>query len=83
MKGTQKISDVDKIKSFIALKVENLKQQIAEYETPIMQELVKASPHMQLDILIKKAELRANEENLMAIETFCPSPGTTKEKKKK
>lgn len=68
----EKSTDVKKIKEFLTKKIENLRKKVSEFEGPITTELIRTSTHMQLDYLSLKAELKANEENLLAIETFCP-----------
>jgi hypothetical protein len=76
---------VKKIIDYLQAKISNLKEKLKQYDTPIMQEMAKNSPHLQMDYIRLTTELQANEENLLAIQNFYTEPEnkpTVKEKSK-
>jgi len=81
----QKDTQVKKIIEYLQAKIDNLKEKLKAYESPIMQDMAKNSPHLQMDYIRLSTELQANEENLLAIESFYiePKPATTEKKKVK
>lgn len=68
-----KNQEVEHIKNFLAAKVEGLRSKIGGYDNPIMHEMLKHSPHLQLDFIRMKGELTAYEDALLAINNFMPS----------
>lgn len=76
---------VKTIIEFIQGKIDNLKEKLSAYDTPIMQDLAKTSQHIQYDYIRLKTELQANEENLLLIKKFMPEtpPAISKPDKNK
>lgn len=76
----QNEKQVERIIEYLNGKIHNLKQRLTAYENPIMQEMAKNSPHLQMDYIRLSAELNANEDNLLAIQKFSQndvSPAAT------
>ena len=65
---------VKQIIEYIEAKIANLKERLKQYETPMMQDMAKTSPYLQMDYIHITAELRANEDNLLAIQKFNTVP---------
>lgn len=75
-------SDVKKIIEYLEGKIESLKQKLKTYESPIMQDMARNSPHLQMDYVRLTAELQANEDNLLAIRTFTATTESAPAKEK-
>lgn len=71
---------VKRIIRYIQAKIANLQKKKAEYDSPIIQEQARNSPHYQAEYNRICIELQVNEDNLLAIETF--SEGTEKKTEK-
>lgn len=68
-----KNQEVEKIRKFLASKVEGLKASLKAYESPLMQEMLIKTPNLQLDFIRMKGELTAYEDALLAIDNFIPT----------
>ena len=79
----QNNNDVKKIIQYLQGKIDNLKRKKAEYDSPMMQDMVKNSPHYQVEYSRLCIELQVNEDNLLAIKTFTAEPTTATAKKPK
>lgn len=73
-------TEVEKIIEYLAAKIAILKERLKAYESPMMQDMAKSSPHLQMDYIRLSAELNANEDNLLAIQKFSTSPRPEKPK---
>lgn len=71
----QNQNQVKKIIEYLQGKISNLKEKLKQYDSPIMQEMCKSSPHLQMDYIRLTTELQTNEDNLLAIQKFCDLPG--------
>lgn len=78
---------VKKIIEYLQGKIANLKEKLKAYESPMMQDMAKNSPHLQMDYIRLSTELQTNEDNLLAIEKFSvtekPSNGSNRSSKAK
>lgn len=63
--------NVNKIIEFLEEKIKNTKAKLAAYDSPIMQNMTKDSPHLQMDYIRLSTELQANEDTLLAIRKFA------------
>ena len=85
----QNNNEVQKIIEYLEGKISNLKDRLKAYESPIMQDMAKNSPHLQMDYIRLSSELQANEDNLLAIRKFSNpvkeknEPGARKDKQEK
>lgn len=77
----QNDNQVQKIIEYLQGKIHNIKEKLRDYENPIMQDMAKNSPHLQMDYIRLSTELQANEDNLLAIQTFT-APQKTDDGKK-
>jgi hypothetical protein len=66
----QKDRQVEKIIEYLQGKITNLKSRLKGFESPIMQDMAKNSPYLQMDYIRITSELQANEDNLLAIQKF-------------
>lgn len=73
---------VKKIIDYLEGKISHLKDALAKYDSPMMQEMAKNSPHLQMEYTRLTVELQANEDNLLAIRTFSTEVKQVPEKKK-
>ena len=71
-------NQVKKIIEYLQGKISNLKEKLKQYDSPIMQEMCKNSPHLQMDFIRLTTELQANEDNLLAIQKFADVPAQVK-----
>lgn len=74
-------NQVKKIIEYLQGKIINLKEKLKQYDSPIMQEMCKNSPHLQMDFIRLTTELQANEDNLLAIQKFADVPAKEPVKK--
>lgn len=83
----QNDNQVQKIIEYLQGKIQNIQQKLKAYESPIMQDMAKNSPHLQMDYIRLTTELQANEDNLLAIQKFSApensKDGTEGKKKEK
>jgi hypothetical protein len=75
-------NQVKKIIEYLNGKIASLKEKLKQYDSPIMQDMAKNSPHLQMDYIRIASELQANEDNLLAIKTFTAEPVIKKPSKK-
>jgi len=75
--------EVEKIIEYLQGKIANYKEKLKAYESPIMQDMAKNSPHLQMEYIRLSTELQANEDNLLAIQKFTTQPAIEKPKNKK
>lgn len=62
--------EVQNIIDFLTEKITRQKAKLSEYESPIMQEMIKSSPHLQYEYIRTKTELESHEDILLAINKF-------------
>lgn len=72
---------VEKIILYLEGKIEKLKQGLQKFESPIIQDLSKNSPHLQMEYTRLSVELQTTEDNLLAIKTFSQPTEITKAEK--
>lgn len=65
---------VKQIIEYLSGRIANLKEKLKQYESPIMQDMAKNSPHLQYDYIRLSVELQTLEDNLLAIEKFTDIP---------
>ena len=75
----QKEDQVKKIIEYLEGKISNIKERLKAYESPIMQDMAKNSPHLQMDYIRLSSELQANEDNLLAIVKFTTTTEQAKD----
>lgn len=74
----QKDTQVKKIITYLEGKISSIREKLKQYDTPMMQEMAKNSPHLQMEYTRLTVELQANEDNLLAIRTFTSEPADPK-----
>lgn len=79
----QTTKEVKKIIEYLQGKINSLKEKKAAYDSPIMQDMAKNSPHLQMDYIRISTELQTNEDNLLAIKTFNTEQPLVKPAQKK
>lgn len=73
-----------KIILYLEGKIKKLEEALKKYDSPMMQDMAKNSPHLQMEYTRLSVELQVIEDNLLAIKTFSQEPAdksTTKNKK--
>jgi hypothetical protein len=76
-------TQVKKIIEYLSEKISNSKEKIKEYEAPVMQDLMKSSPHLQYEYVRLKTAIEENENNLLVIEKFSGTPAAEEKPKQK
>lgn len=62
--------EVEKIINYLEAKIKGIQDRLSQYQGPLMQEMAKNSPHLQMEYTRLSIELQANQENLLVIKNF-------------
>jgi hypothetical protein len=65
---------VEQIIEYLKAKIESTKKELDKYESPIMVDITKNSPHLQFEYIRLKAILQENEAILLTIDKFTDIP---------
>jgi|GEM_PF-6597677 len=69
---TNNKAEVQKIKEYLRGRIAILQKKVQEFESPILQEMCKNSPHLQFDYIKVTTALQELQDTLLAIEKFVP-----------